>query len=606
MGVLGKPILTETEGPRANVAVLYHGFPMEASSIVGDSCWLSPEVELETMKRYPALIIPSGGFFGLETSEILKYKFREYVNDGGVLVCFAQQQGYEFSCLPGTISAYGWNEDQSCWQNAAYIDTDHPIFASQEDATLDAGIDGYFTQWPNDATILLRRTKNQMPAMLMYKYGSGTVIASTLYSDFSSGHNMASKEEIKLINDLISYVEGINKPIPEYQSEDTIQIPVTITYDEFLKLFQETPQNAGQVEFTLRDSNKKPVETITLPLTPSLAPGQSTQIIFQTTCPQDKLGIFWINYTLKDTSGNILKPETKGERFYVSKHLTGKGHVEGLYYWVTSPAQTLIEGADITFTLHIKNETGQDKNLTIKWDWTHGAKNLLGTYSIKADETKDIPLTVNNVYGKHNNIWRLWVWVYEGLTCIGNTSIGGEVIKPEVDLNIITDKKIYDKGDRGTITLVLQDKYNLSYNPEVRLKITDPFGDEVFATNTILNISPNGSVTTTISFPIFNVIGGVYLIEVEVYNNKSKIGMGIDSFEIPAPEISTNLLFPETFIPNSINPISFLLTNIGFVTVPSGSLTIEFKEPNGNLVFGSMREVLGSDLECRMYLTNVE
>ena len=188
MGVLGGPILRESACPLANVAVVYNGFPKEASGIINDSCWLGTGFELEDAKKYPALIIPSGGFFGMDTSEILKYKLRKYVEDGGVIVCFAQQQGYEFNCLPGTITAYGWGEDQSCWQNAAYIDTDHPIFASQEDAALDAGIDGYFTQWPNDATILLRRTKNQMPAMLMYKYGSGTVIASTLFSDFASGH----------------------------------------------------------------------------------------------------------------------------------------------------------------------------------------------------------------------------------------------------------------------------------------------------------------------------------------------------------------------------------------------------------------------------------
>ncbi|MEK7275364.1 MAG: hypothetical protein AAB110_08915, partial [Candidatus Desantisbacteria bacterium] len=319
MGVLAAPMLKETEGPLANVAVIYNGFPKEASGIINDSCWLGTGFDIEDAKKYPALIIPSGGFFGMDTSEILKYKLRKYVEDGGVIVCFAQQQGYEFNCLPGTITAYGWGEDQSCWQNAAYIDTDHPIFASQEDAALDAGIDGYFTQWPNDATILLRRTKNQMPAMLMYKYGSGTVIASTLFSDFASGHGRASNEEIRLINDLVSYVENINKEIPEYKPADEISIPVTITYEEFYKFFQETPTNATQVEFTLRGSDKTPIATVISSLASNLAPGQSATVTFTTTCPQDKQGIFWIDYTLMDASGNVIKPETKGERFTVSK-----------------------------------------------------------------------------------------------------------------------------------------------------------------------------------------------------------------------------------------------------------------------------------------------
>jgi hypothetical protein len=306
-----------------NVGIIYHGFPDELVNLlnsleVPNATFWDDEKDLS---KYKTIIIPSGGFFGMETSEILKYKFRKYVKEGGVLVCFSQQQGYEFNCLPGTISAYGWGEDQSCWRNAAYIDTDHPIFASQQYATLDVGIDGYFTQWPDDATILLRRTKNQMPAMLMYKYGKGYVIVSTIFTDFAASHGRASKEEIRLINDLISYVEDINKKIPEYKPGDTIEIPITITYESFFKLFQQTPTNATQVEFTLRDSDKKILLTSHFSLPTSLSPGQSTTINFKTTCPEDKLGIFWINYTLKDSQGNILKPETKGKRFMVSKHL---------------------------------------------------------------------------------------------------------------------------------------------------------------------------------------------------------------------------------------------------------------------------------------------
>jgi len=585
MGVIGAPILRESEGPLANVAVFYHGFPDEASGIINDSCWLLPDVELDIMKQYPAIVIPSGGFFGMDSSDILKYKLRKYVEDGGVLVCFAQQQGSEFSCLPGTISAYGWGEDQSCWQNAAYIDIDHPIFASQEDAILDAGIDGYFTQWPNDATILLRRTKNQMPAMLMYKYGSGTVIASTLYPDFDAAQGRSSKEEIRLINDLISYVEDINKEIPEYKAGDEINIPIKISYEEFFNAFNEIPTNATQVEFTVRNSDKKILATNILSLASSLAPDQSTQINFQTTCLQDKLGIFWINYTLKDGQGNVLKPETKGERFYVSKHLAGKASTEGLSFSITSPTEHYIYGDMATFTFNFYNLGTQTYKVRCKYGlWSEEkyakvidvpAQGATFTASFKVLSAHGLFATF---YDENNKI-------------IGNVSRAIWPHNPELDIKINTDKKIYDKGDKGTITLVLEDKdnkYNLSYNPEIKLKITDPFGNEVFATNTTLSISPNGSITTIINFPLFAAVGGIYLIKAEVYSNEYLLRISGSSFEILVPEINTKLLLPEAIISNSINPISFLLTNIGSVTVPSGTLTIWFKEPNGNLVFGSV------------------
>ncbi|MEW6607659.1 MAG: hypothetical protein AB1414_09450, partial [bacterium] len=580
MGVLGKPILKETEGPTANVAVLYHGFPRESSSIIGDSCWLWPDVEVEVMKQYPALIIPSGGFFGLKTSQILKYKLRKYVEDGGVLVCFAQQQGYEFSCLPGTITAYGWGEDQSCWQNAGYIDTDHPIFASQTDPTLDAGIDGYFTQWPNDATILLRRTKNQMPAMLMYKYGSGTVIASTLYTDFSSAYNRASDEEIRLINDLISYVEDINKEIPEYKPGDEINLPIKITYEEFYEFFQETPDKATQVEFTLRDSDKKTLSTNILQLATPLALGQSTQINFQTICPQDKLGIFWINYTLKDQAGNILKPETKGERFYVSRHLTGTKPIEGLSFSITSPTEYYFYNDTATFTFHLYNQGTQTRNIKCEYGLLSEER---FTKVVNVPPQGTTFTTSFKVLSAHG----LFATFYdENNHVIGNASRAIWLHNPKLDIKINTDKK----GDKGIVTLVLQDKdnkYNLGYNPEVRFKVTDPIGDEVFATNTTLSITPNGSVSTTIGFPLITAMGGVYLIKVEVYNNESKIGVWTSSFEIPEPEISSNIIIPEIFVPNSTNTTSFLLNNISAKSISGGSITIEFRDQDLNLIFGS-------------------
>ncbi len=55
-------------------------------------------------------------------------------------------------------------------------------------------VDGYFTQYPDNSTILLRRTANGQPAMLMYDYGLGKVIVTSMYSDWAYGHSQALKE----------------------------------------------------------------------------------------------------------------------------------------------------------------------------------------------------------------------------------------------------------------------------------------------------------------------------------------------------------------------------------------------------------------------------
>ena len=127
----------------------------------------------------------------------------EYVNNGGTLIVFAQPYGYHFSVLPvpeeqdGTfrpVNGYGWEEDQNCLTNAVYLDGWHQIFAGQSRSTPTMNVDGYFTAYPSSASVLLRRTVNGQPAMLVYPHGQGRVIVTSMYSDFAFGQSQTSTE----------------------------------------------------------------------------------------------------------------------------------------------------------------------------------------------------------------------------------------------------------------------------------------------------------------------------------------------------------------------------------------------------------------------------
>lgn len=119
------------------------------------------------------------------------------------MVVLAQQHGYEFGILPTPdgkpITGYGWGEDQACLWNGMYIDTYHQILSSITTNTVSANVNGYFTGYLENSTILLRRTANGQPAMLMYEYGAGRVVVSSLYSDWGYTHAQATQDEIKII-----------------------------------------------------------------------------------------------------------------------------------------------------------------------------------------------------------------------------------------------------------------------------------------------------------------------------------------------------------------------------------------------------------------------
>ena len=204
---------------------------------------------------------------GLEKSSLFKASLDEYVKNGGTLIVFGQPYGYQFSVLPvpeeqdGTINpinGYGWDEDQNCFTDAVYLNTYHQMFSGQSRTTPTLNVDGYFAQYPSNATILLTRTANGQPAMLMYEYGQGRVIVTSLYADFTLGQSQASGEEISLIRDMISWAK---KPavIPETRRNETVSLTLNIAnvtdHDaSSAKLLIYSPDRTNLLQ---RDHNRK-------------------------------------------------------------------------------------------------------------------------------------------------------------------------------------------------------------------------------------------------------------------------------------------------------------------------------------------------------------
>ncbi|MBM3212615.1 zinc dependent phospholipase C family protein, partial [Candidatus Poribacteria bacterium] len=223
-----------------DVAVLQNGYFEEMATLINKNNEPVRVVSLnfnpEIFKNHPVLVIPSGGLYGLENSEFFKASLDEYVKQGGTLIVFAQQHGYEFSVLPvpqeddgsyKTIGGYGWSEDQSCFVNAAYIDTWHQILAGQRKSTPALHLDGYFTVYPSDSTVLLRRKANGQPALFMYGYGQGYVIVTSMYSDFALKQNQASSEEIALVRDVVSWGKNPNE-LPEIRPGQAVTVSVEV------------------------------------------------------------------------------------------------------------------------------------------------------------------------------------------------------------------------------------------------------------------------------------------------------------------------------------------------------------------------------------------
>jgi hypothetical protein len=184
------------------------------------------------LKNQPVLLVPSGALTGFNDSPMLKASLDEYVKQGGTLIVLSQKHGYDYASIPTPdgkpITGYGWEEDQNCFADSVAIESWHQMLSGQSRSTPTLNVDGYFTGYPANATVLLRRTANGQPALLMYEHGLGRVIVTNMYSDWAYGHGQASQEEIALVRDILSWAK---KPasLPEIKPGETVSLPVTLS-----------------------------------------------------------------------------------------------------------------------------------------------------------------------------------------------------------------------------------------------------------------------------------------------------------------------------------------------------------------------------------------
>jgi len=334
----------------AEVGVLFRGHMLSTSKLLArfnePVIFLDVNFEPEPLK-YPILVIPSGGLYGLDSSPTFRNKLEQYVSKGGTIFTFSQQYGYEYSALPGELSGFGWEEDQSCQQAGVAISEYHPVLAGQDSEVSDVQVDGYFTKWPSNATIPLTRTKNGMPALVIYKYGNGTVIASTIFTDWNYEHGQATEDGINLVRDIIAWVKypeeipeygvtemanlsvnisNVHLPIPaasypEYEAGDLARIPVNVT--------NFGNKTADRISFSVFDPE---YEVSYVNLSVQIAPNQTKQVNFTyQTENSSQEGIYFVIYSL-----------------YANETVAGAGFVGGFSIGVNT---SMLSQYKVLFTL---------------------------------------------------------------------------------------------------------------------------------------------------------------------------------------------------------------------------------------------------------------
>jgi hypothetical protein len=366
----------------------------------------SPENLLNAGKL---LILPTGSLFGNENDSTLKAVLQEYVYRGGVILVLAQQFGNHIDKIVPipegqSLHSYGFREDQSCSTNSTYAEGMHPVLASLNTNTVSAAIDGYFSVYPKSSTVLLRKKANQNPCLLYYPYGQGTVILTSLYTDWGAAHSQASAGELKLVRDLVTFAKNPSLPIPMHKltQEETPQVSLT------LNIKNDTESPAAKVKIKVLSPDRKKVlyeseQAVALAAGGSVSMPVSFSVAYSTAA---SYGIAHTDYELYDADGKLLQMASEADsgRFalYQSEIIYTPPVQKAM--WLTVDTEYAVFGMPYTFTLHVRNLTDTDIQGNFGLCWDHDPIYSYISLLIPAGQTieKKIEVSLNdpNLYGK--------------------------------------------------------------------------------------------------------------------------------------------------------------------------------------------------------------
>ena len=582
----------------APIGLLNNGFPFDMLKVLSTfkrEARLIPIDGLDPnlVKEMPLLIIPSGGLAGLSDSQVFKALLEEYVRRGGNVLVFTQQHGYEFSLIPGGLTGYGWNEDQSCQANSSSIDTWHQVLSGQTIATPSLNVDGYFTSYPENAMILMRRIANGQPALVTYPYGNGRIIASSAYTDFAFTANQTSSDEIKLIRDIVSWA---TKPevLPEIKPGEPINLNVTITNSSI-----KNTATAAWLE--IFDPDLKEIKSRwKVPV--SLDQAQSIQIpINYSTVTTDQTGIYHIKYSLFAEHNILLTSEeepdgvdtpveyqlqapveTDSGRFVVSNPPQIGAKSKDFQLAITSPNQEVFINEPFVYTLHILNNTNVTRNLTLKTVLPHTGRTH--AWAVTAAPNGETTVTGSDLFIDTR-------WMFETLRAylydengaeIGSYMLSFKGMYPAVNVTTTTGKGLYAKGETVNLSVTLKNSRNAATSIKLGVTVTDPSNSVVYATTPEVTLPANGTGVQPFSFPLTaNAQGGVYSISTEVMDSgNAKIGGDAASFELPLSQVSVTAGVPAV-LTTGANRFSFTTSNSGKIAVNSGILEVSLNDPDG-------------------------
>jgi len=562
------------------IALLWNGFAEEAAAFLnalGEPYdVLGVDFSPVVASLYPVLLIPSGGLYGLEGSASFRARLEAYVAQGGVILVSAQQRGYEFSALPGGLGGYGWTEDQSCFSAAAYFPQYHQAISSFNYQYISGLVDGYFTTYPTNTVTLLTRDKNGYPAALLYPYGEGYVIATTLYADWGRSNYQYSQHDHRVWRDMLLW--GTLLPdsgtFADFAPGSNVHVDV--------RLQNASGQAATSARLILLNPDKGIVEQRTVAA--AVAPGETFTITFAATAG-NALGIWTVDYLLLDAAGNALQDQAIGAAFVVSNPHPTLGATRVWDFWTTAASEDWVRGTLGEFTFHIRNRTDSARQVRVTAELSH--RGIHYTEETTAPPHSEVALVhtmlmPQNMSGGESLNAYLYEWNGVQWGFIRSARYGLRGVSADAQVTLSPTQNTYWVGETVTLNTVVRNLQAAAWETTLKLRVVNSQQQIVYQTTLSQTLPAGGQVTPGFTFPTtdFPTLGQ-YTVQMEALREGQGVGYGQTYFALPAPQVTLRILEPASYHLGQNNTLAFVLQNTSGMTVTEGAFNLRLQSPTG-------------------------
>jgi len=575
--------------PNATIGVLHTPFFAEATMSLLTRLNVSarlvePDTDLVNpvlAEQIKILIIPTAGLGYLSGSDVIRRGLEEYVLTGGSLIVWSQVDENEWSSLPGEIDAYGYVQDLACFRGGARLTSDHPVLSSESSGTSDVHMDGFFVDFPPDSEELLIRQANNQPALIIYPYGAGTVIATSMYPDYSFWSGQYSTDELNYTRDMITWALQ-PADLLEYSPGDT-DPDFTFT----LELPADAPAEAVAAHVMVLDPDRSQI-LVDDHLPVYLAPGDLVQVSLALPELPNKLGIWHLAYELVDVDGNVIHEEREclDGRFVVADWHLSTISIPGLTYFLTQSKDTYELGEVAHFELTFVNGTSSDIIVPeARWDLNHRPQwngvpweqDILVPASGSTTISKDISTTDPLMP------WNYRFWAHIKLPNGRETTVStwGQIetkrsIKP---LSLVSDHRSYYTWDTIRLDALLMNDGEVGNTADVAVRIFNSNESVVFEEQRQTDIILGGTAHEIFTAQL-NLAPGVYTAEVRTLIHGLLQGSQKCSFSV-ASDVRVSLVLPSTLEPNAVNTVGVKTKNSTGAVIPDSEGTVTLDLTSG-------------------------